>query len=98
MPRPFPAEFRLRAVALVRAGQQITKTAQDLGVSAGALHKWVHQDKVDRGELPGTTTAESAELARARKRIRELETEVEVLRRAHQLMGKDSTHPKGSTR
>ena len=41
MPRPFPAEFRLRAVALVRAGKPITTAAVQLGVSAAALHGWV---------------------------------------------------------
>jgi transposase len=50
MPRPFPAEFRLRAVALVRAGKPITTAAVQLGVSAAALHKWVRQDQIDRGE------------------------------------------------
>ena len=39
MPRPFPAEFRLRAVALVRAGKPIATVAVQLGVSAAALHK-----------------------------------------------------------
>ena len=34
MPRPFPSEFRLRAVALVRAGKPITTAAVQLGVSA----------------------------------------------------------------
>jgi transposase-like protein len=37
-----PPEFRLRAVALVRAGgKTITQTAYELGVSAAALHNWV---------------------------------------------------------
>jgi transposase-like protein len=98
MPRPYPAEFRLRAVALVRAGKAITRTAEELGISAAALHKWVQQDRVDRGEIPGTTTKESPELKRAKRRIRELETEVEILRRAAKLLGKDAPHPKGSTR
>lgn len=98
MPRPYPAEFRLRAVALVRAGKPITQGAEELGISAGALHKWLTQDRIDRGEIPGTTTKESAELKRARRRIRELETEVEILRRAAKLLGKDAPPPKGSTR
>jgi len=98
MPRAFPAEFRLRAVALVRAGNPVTKTAHDLGISVGALHNWVHQDKVDRGEIAGTTTKESAELTRAKRRIRELETEVEILRRTSKILGKDGADPKGSTR
>jgi transposase-like protein len=94
MPRPFPAEFRLRAVALVRAGKTITRTAEELGVSQGALHGWVRQDKIDRGELPGVSTAESAELKKAKRRIRELEMEVEILRRASKILGEDRPHPK----
>ena len=86
MPRPFPAEFRLRAVALVRAGKPLTTAAHQLGVSAAALHNWVRQDQIDRGERPGTTTPESVELAKAKKRIRQLETEVEILKVAAKLL------------
>lgn len=98
MSRPFPAEFRLRAVALVLAGKPITKTAQELGVSAACLDKWVHQDKIDRGEIPGVTTRESAELTRAKRRIRELEMVVEIRRRASKILGQDGTDPQGSAR
>jgi len=49
MPRPFPAEFRLRAVAMVRAGKPIATAAVQLGVSAAALLKWVRQDQINRG-------------------------------------------------
>ena len=94
MPRPFPAEFRLRAVALVRAGKTITATAAELGISTGALHNWVRQDQIDRGERPGLTTQESAELAKAKKRIRALEAEVEILKRAAKLLGEDRPDPK----
>ena len=47
--------------------------------------------------IPGVSTKESRELVRARRRIRELESEVEILRRANELLGKD-LRPKGSTR
>ena len=53
MPRPFPVEFRARAVALVRAGKPVTTAAVELGISVGALHKWVRQDQIDRGERDG---------------------------------------------
>jgi transposase-like protein len=98
MPRPFPSEFRLRAVALVRAGKPLTTAAHQLGVSAAALHHWVRQDQIDRGERPGTTTPESVELAKAKKRIRQLETEVEILKVAAKLLGEDHSSPKGFTR
>ena len=83
MPRAYPAEFRQRAVSLVRAGQSVTKTAADLGITDTCLSNWVRQDKIDRGEIRGVSTAESRELRKARGRIRELETEVEILRRAN---------------
>ena len=101
MPRPYPPEFRARAVALVRAGRQVKQTAHELGISAGCLHGWVHQDRIDRGERPGVSTSESDELRAARKRIRELETELAIVRHAATFLDPDSgarPHPKGSTR
>jgi transposase len=69
MPRPFPVEFRRRAIALVRAGKPITTAAVELVVSAAAIHNWVRQDQIDRGERPGITTPESIELAKVKKQI-----------------------------
>ena len=40
-------------------------------MSCAILHRWVKQEKIDRGELPGILIAESRELRKARKRIRE---------------------------
>jgi transposase-like protein len=98
MPRAYPAEFRQRAVSLVRSGQSVTKTASDLGITETCLYNWVRQDRIDRGEILGTTTAESRELRKVRRRIRELEAEVEILRRANAMLGGEARHPKGSTR
>ena len=75
MPRPYPAEFRLRAAALVRAGKPISRVDVELDVSSGCLHNWVRQDCVDRGEIEGVSTKENADLTRANKRIRELVSE-----------------------
>ncbi|QVT81144.1 Insertion element IS6110 uncharacterized 12.0 kDa protein [Nocardioides aquaticus] len=61
VPRPYPPEFRHRAVALVRAGKQAKQVAYELGISAGCLHNWVRQDRIDRGELDGVATSESAD-------------------------------------
>jgi len=57
MPRKYSADFRSRAVALVRAGQTVTKAADDLGVTSSCLYGWVKQDRINRGEIPGVTTA-----------------------------------------
>jgi transposase len=80
MPRAFPVEFRRRVVALVRAGKPITTAAVELGVSAAAIHNRVRQDQIDRGERPGISTPKSIEMAEAKKRIWQLESEVEILK------------------
>ena len=98
MPRPYPPEFRARAIALVRSGNQVKQTAYELGISAGCLHDWIKQDRIDRGEIPGTSTSESVELRAARKWIRELETELAIVKQAGKFLGPDRPHPKGSTR
>jgi len=78
--------------------RQSLRGAYELGVSAAALHNWVRQDRIDREEIPGLTSRESAELARAKKRIRELELEVEILRRASKFLEVGQHDPKGFTR
>lgn len=98
MPRAYPREFRERAIALVRSGKQVKQTAYELGISAGCLHEWIKQDRIDRGVLTGTTTGESAELRAARKRIRELEMDFAIVRQAAKFLGEDPPRPKGSTR
>lgn len=98
MPSPYPPEFRARAIALVRSGKQVKQTAYELGISAGCLHGWLKQDRIDRGEIAGNSTSDSAELRAARKRIRELESELAIIRQAAKFLEADKPHPKGSTR
>ena len=98
MPRRYPEEFRRRAIELVRAGASVPKTADDLGITNSCLYLWLKQDRIDRGELAGTSTLESKALGKARRRIRELEDEVEILRRANAMLGGEARRPKGFTR
>ncbi|MGP9662865.1 IS3 family transposase [Arthrobacter sp. AOP36-C1-22] len=82
MPRPYPPEFRSRAIALVREGRQVKQTAQDLGIHEVTLHTWLRQDDIDLGRRSGLSSRESAELRAARGRVRQLEQEIAILRRA----------------
>lgn len=88
---------RALAIALVRSGKQVKQTAYELGISAGCLHEWLKPDCIDRGEIPGETPTESAELRAARKRIRELETELAIFRQAAKFLDQDKPHPGGFT-
>jgi|SRR5215469_268620 len=82
MPRPYPPEFRRRALDLVESGRSVRDVAASLGIAESCLYRWRHRDLAGRGLRPGTTAAEGAELAAARQRIRDLEEEVKILRKA----------------
>ena len=94
MPRRYPTAFRRKVLDLVEAGRPVAEVAEQLGVSTPTIYNWRNQDLVDRGLRPGVTTAESAELTAARQRIRELECELAVTKRANELL-KEQTDPKG---
>lgn len=53
---------------------------------------------IDEGTTPGVTSQESAELRKARRRIKLLEQENEVLRRAAAYLSQAHLPGKGSTR
>ena len=85
MPKPYPKEFRDDVVRVARdrdPGVHLKQIAEDFGISESCLTGWLKKADVEDGVKPGTTAAESAELREARKRIRLLEQENEVLRRA----------------
>src|SRR5436305_12697938 len=88
----YPAEFKADAVALYRSrpGATIAQIADDLGVNRETLRSWVRLDDQRRGgasgpavaarqQPAGTVEEENAEL---RRRIRELEEERDILRKA----------------
>jgi transposase-like protein len=82
VPRPYPPEFRRRALDLVASGRTVRDVAASLGVAESCLYGWKSREMVDRGLKPGTASNESAALGDARRRIRELEDEVKILRAA----------------
>jgi len=88
----YPAQFKADAVALYRSrpGSTIAVVAGDLGVNRETLRSWVRADDQRRGgdvawpaaavkPEPGSVEAENAEL---RRRVRELEEERDILRKA----------------
>ena len=80
----YSEEFKADAVGMVHRGVPQRQVCADLGVSKSALSKWVHQaDLVGRGlPVPKEGSAEDREMRRALRRIKELEMENEILRRA----------------
>ena len=94
MPRPsrHSPEFQRDAVALVRSSphRTIVEVATELGVNRETLRSWVRREE-RAGALAagGMGQAELEELRTLRKKVKELELEKEILRKAAQYFARE---------
>ena len=85
VPKPFPKEFREDVIRVYReSDSSMAQVAKDFGISPSCLKRWLTID--DRNSAKPSPAAhaanESDALREANKRIKLLEQENEVLRRA----------------
>lgn len=91
-PKKYPEELRERAVRLVRdrianePGLPVSRacrlTGEQLGINGDTLRNWVKRERIDAGELPGTTSGDAARIASLEKEVRELRRANTILRQA----------------
>ncbi len=101
MPKPYPREFRDDVVRVARnrdPGVTLEQVAADFGIHPMTLSNWLRQAAIDEGVKPGVTTGEAAENRELRRRLRLVEQENEVLRRATAYLSQANLPGKGSTR
>lgn len=96
MPRRYPAETRRQVIELARAGTKVSRLVMTFGMTEAAICNWLRQDRVDRGEIPGTSTDMALGLAAARRRIRRLEAELAVARKVDEVFLEQGVSPKGA--
>ena len=91
--RSFTKEYKAEVVELIRkSGKSVGAVARELDLTETAVRRWVQQAEVDSGEGPAgaVTTAEREELAQLRKRVKTLEMEREILKKATAFFAKES--------
>lgn len=87
MPR-YSREFQERAVELVRSsGRSLHSVSQELGVSWASLKKWCQKVEVEQS---GKQSDAFQELQALRKRVKRLEMEREILKKAAAFFAKEN--------
>lgn len=98
MPSKYSAEVRRQVVDLARSGTPVAQLVETFKVSQSAIYNWLTQEKIDRGELEGESTDQALELVAAKKRIKQLETDLAVSRKVNEIFLNQDLAPKASTR
>ena len=97
MPRtrpPYPPEFRIEAVRLLRSGARTPKQlAGELGCSQQTLTNWLRQDEADRGERQDLLSSEEQRLRELERENKVLRQEREILKRAAAFFARESDRP-----
>jgi transposase len=92
--KAYPEEFRRDVIAVARKGEApIRQVAKDFGISETCLQRWLRiadRDDGVAGPTPAASGSDPAELREALKRIRLLEQENEILRRAAAYLSQSS--------
>jgi transposase len=98
MPKKYDDVFKTRAVRLVtdHAEEYDTRTAcvaavaKRLGVAPETLRRWINQSEVDAGHRDGVPTDATRELRELKRKNRELEETIEILKAATSFFARES--------
>lgn len=99
MPRHYSADLRRKTCERMLTGEAVKDLVDELGISSHTLYRWRRQALIDAGRRPGAKSYEVDPLLAARRRIKELEAELKLVKKASALFEEgEQVSPKGSTR
>ena len=98
MPHSYSSDVRRQVIELARSGTRVSQLSVTFGMTETTIYNWLKQDRIDRGEEAGQTTDQQLELAAAKRRIKQLETELAVARKVNEVFPQEGVSPKGSSR
>ena len=86
--RKYDASFKEEVLRMVAAGRPASEVAQSLGIGENLIYKWKSRSMTSSSQQPATVGKENSPLVISEdqqvllKRIRELETERDILKKA----------------
>jgi len=92
--RSFTTEFKSDAVRLCQIGDRtVAQVATELDLTEGSLREWVKRGEITppKATAEPLSAAERGELAELRKRVKRLEVEREILKKAAAFFAKETT-------
>lgn len=81
--RKYDNEFKQNAVKKILDGQSVASVSRELGVAEGVLHNW------KKAKLVTSSNAEH-EVLELKKKLREMEMERDILKKAALIFGRGS--------
>ncbi|HEX4947538.1 MAG TPA: transposase [Blastocatellia bacterium] len=81
--KKYDNEFKAQAVKKILDGQSVASVSRELGVAEGILHNW------RKAKLASASSAEQ-EVVELRKRLKEVEMERDILKKAALIFGRGS--------
>jgi transposase len=80
--RKYDADFKAEVLKMVANGQSVAYVSQALGISENLIYRWKQKRKGEKEAGKGDLSSLSAENQQLKDRVRQLETEREVLKKA----------------
>lgn len=81
--RKYDADFRKEVIKMVESGRIVPDIAQTLGIGRNLIYQWLKRSKANTNSLENSSTVSfDAEKAGMYKKIKDLEMERDILKKA----------------
>lgn len=88
--RRYDAEFKANALKLLEDGRSVSSVASSLGINENMLYNWRSKSKKQKIKSASGETSLEAELKALKKRLKEVEIERDILKKALSIFSRET--------